>query len=66
MGNAYSPVSEQKRYSTIPSAVRNDRNEAWDGDGDADMVSLLAENARLRALVVRLSDLVLRNVADYK
>jgi hypothetical protein len=31
---------------------------------DDDIVSLLEENARLRKLVVRLSELVLRNVAD--
>jgi hypothetical protein len=29
-----------------------------------DMVSLLEENARLRKLVIRLSEIVLRNVAD--
>jgi hypothetical protein len=29
-----------------------------------DVVSLLEENARLRKLVVRLSEIVLRNVAD--
>ena len=31
-----------------------------------DVVSLLEENARLRKLVVKLSELVLRNVADAK
>jgi hypothetical protein len=33
---------------------------------DDDVVSLLEENARLRKLVVRLSELVLRNVVDAK
>jgi protocatechuate 3,4-dioxygenase beta subunit len=33
---------------------------------DDDIVSLLEENARLRKLVVRLSEIVLRNVADVK
>ena len=33
---------------------------------DIDTVSLLEENARLRALVVRLSELVLRSVVDGK
>lgn len=33
---------------------------------DDDVVSLLEENARLRKLVVRLSEIVLRNVADAK
>lgn len=35
-----------------------------DYSGD-DVVSLLEENARLRKLVVRLSEIVLRNVADH-
>jgi hypothetical protein len=34
-----------------------------DYSGD-DIISLLEENARLRKLVVRLSEIVLRNVAD--
>ena len=39
----------------------------WDSDTDSnDLVALLEENARLRALVVRLSDLVLKNVIDQK
>ena len=33
---------------------------------DDDVVSLLEENARLRKLVIRLSVIVLRNVADDK
>jgi hypothetical protein len=33
---------------------------------ESDVVSLLEENARLRALVVRLSDLVLKSVVDQK
>jgi hypothetical protein len=37
-----------------------------DDHSDDDIVSLLEENARLRKLVVRLSELVLRNVADGK
>ena len=37
-----------------------------DTDADAAMASLLEENARLRALVVQLSDLVLRNVVGQK
>ena len=35
-------------------------------DMEHDVVSLLEENARLRALVVRLSDLVLKSVVDQK
>jgi hypothetical protein len=37
-----------------------------DDDGSDDIVSLLEENARLRKIVVRLSEIVLRNVADEK
>ena len=33
---------------------------------DDDVVSLLEENARLRKLAIRLSEIVLRNVADDK
>ena len=44
-----------------------ERDDFTDDDGsDEDIVSLLEENARLRKLVVRLSELVLRNVADAK
>ena len=39
---------------------------AYDDYADDDVVSLLEENARLRQLVVRLSEIVLRNVADDK
>jgi hypothetical protein len=37
-----------------------------DDEGSDDIVSLLEENARLRTLVVRLSEIVLRNVVDEK
>ena len=37
-----------------------------DDYSDADVVSLLEENARLRKIVIRLSEIVLRNVADEK
>ena len=40
--------------------------DAFDEYNDDDVISLLEENARLRKLVVRLSELVLRNVADAK
>jgi hypothetical protein len=65
MGNTYSPVRKQNQYSTSPS-LRHDEDEGWDANSDADLVSLLEENARLRALVIRLSDLVLKSVVDQK
>ena len=65
MGNAYSTLSDQNRRIIMSS--RGDDDDGWDGDTDSnDLVALLEENARLRALVVRLSDLVLKNVIDQK
>jgi hypothetical protein len=65
MGNANPSFRKQNQHSTSPSH-RHDEDEGWDNDVDADLVSLLEENARLRALVVRLSDIVLKNVVDQK
>lgn len=65
MGNAYSTLSDQNRRVILSS--RGDDDDGWDSDTDSnDLVALLEENARLRALVVRLSDLVLKNVIDQK
>ena len=61
MGNAY-PTSGNRKQSTSSSSAHLD--EDWDTEGDIERTSLLEENARLRALVVKLSDLVLRNVVD--
>jgi hypothetical protein len=41
-------------------------DEFSDDDYGDDVVSLLEENARLRKLVIRLSEIVLRNVANGK
>jgi hypothetical protein len=62
MRNAFSPSSEQISRSTF----QNEDDADWDAGMEADVVSLLEENARLRALVVRLSDLVLKSVVDQK
>ncbi|HLG85496.1 MAG TPA: hypothetical protein VKY22_31225 [Bradyrhizobium sp.] len=48
-----------------PSRIQCDADHP-DSDLDTDVISLLEENARLRALVTQLSDLVLRHVADQK
>jgi hypothetical protein len=61
MGNAYPASSDRKPYSSS-SAVGEDA--AWDQESDVSRVSLVEENARLRSLVVQLSNLVLRNVVD--
>ncbi len=62
MRNAFSPsTGDQIR----PSRVQCDADHP-DSDLDTDVISLLEENARLRALVTQLSDLVLRHVVDQK
>jgi hypothetical protein len=56
--------------STSPSNDRissprlHDDDDLADSDLDRDVISLLEENARLRALVTQLSDLVLRHVVE--
>ena len=68
MAPAYPPDSkqefrdEQEYFNESPL-----RGEDYADDEHSDGVtSLLEENARLRALVVRLTDLVLRSVADQR
>jgi hypothetical protein len=61
MGNAYPASGDRKPFSSSSSA-RGD--SAWDQGADVNRVSLVEENARLRTLVVQLSNLVLRNVVD--
>jgi hypothetical protein len=66
-------VPAQPRHSTLESTLEEldgssfGPDEFTDDDyADDDVVSLLEENARLRKLVIRLSEIVLRNVADEK
>jgi hypothetical protein len=54
---------QQERIDGSPFGRDDD---TFDEFTDDDVVSLLEENARLRKLVVRLSEIVLRNVADAK
>ena len=44
------------------NALRGDEPSLWDGDHTEDVNSLIDENARLRRLVVQLSNLILTNV----
>jgi hypothetical protein len=44
--------------------LRGDEPSLWGDEHTDDVLSLLEENARLRGLVVKLSSLILRNVAD--
>jgi len=60
MGNAYPASGDRKQFCSSSSAGKE---TGWD-QTDVDRVSLAEENARLRALVVQLSNLVLRNVVD--
>jgi hypothetical protein len=55
MGTAYPPESRQLRFNESPHGRDENRD---------DVVSLLEENARLRRLVVKLSEIILRNVVD--
>jgi hypothetical protein len=61
MGPAY-PHTTQERLDGL--ALREEEY-TYDEHSD-DVVSLLEENARLRSLVVRLSEIILRNVVDGK
>jgi len=61
MGNAYPASGNRKQFSSSSSV---DADPAWDQEVDTERASLIEENARLRALVVQLSTLVLRNVVD--
>jgi hypothetical protein len=60
MGNAYPASGDRKHYSSSSGARGN---STWDQETDSNRV-LAEENVRLRALVVQLSNLVLRNVVD--
>ena len=62
MSNAFPQTTGQASRSAFITEEDSD----WDTGMEHDVVSLLEENARLRALVVRLSDLVLKSVVDQK
>jgi hypothetical protein len=80
MGIAYPPHNKQDRLDESPlrgdestdvlslleenARLRGDESPLWDDEHTDDVLSLLEENARLRGLVVKLSNLILRNVAD--
>ena len=62
MRSAISPSTGDR---SKPSRIDCDADQP-ETDLDSDVISLLEENARLRALVTQLSDLVLRHVVDQK
>jgi hypothetical protein len=60
MGQTYLPASKQARRDGSPLGC----DETSDDEHADDVVSVLEENARLRSLVVKLSEMILRNVVD--
>ena len=65
MGNAYS-TSGNRKHGFGPSTAYGNEHEGPDSDTSAALASLIEENVRLRALVVQLSDLVLKNLVAQK
>ena len=65
MGNAY-PTSGNRKHRFEPLTAHDDDDEGSDAEMSAALASLIEENVRLRALVVQLSDLVLKNVVEQK
>ena len=63
MGNVHLPTDKGTKVSA--SRIR-DEDDGFDSDMNSDMILLLEENARLRALVTQLSSLVLKHVVDRK
>jgi hypothetical protein len=68
MGNVFPPESNETRIpeTLIPEARHHDEDDGFDSDLNSEMITLLEENARLRALVTQLSSLVLKHVVDQK
>jgi len=65
MGPAYPPNRKQKFLHELPLDKDVRLDDEHDDDETSDSImSLLEENARLRGLVVKLTDLILKNVAD--
>jgi hypothetical protein len=71
MGPAYPPDRKQElleEQGCLDESHRDDGSLRDDGFADDehsdDIVSLLEENARLRGIVVKLTDIILKSVAD--
>ena len=65
MPNAFPPANPANQANRLPAAGHDD-DDGFDTDVDSDVILLLQENARLRALVTQLSSLVLKHVVDGK
>jgi hypothetical protein len=64
MSNVYPPLSSND--NPIPRTRIQTDDDGFDNDLNTDMIILLEENARLRALVTQLSSLVIKQVVDQK
>ena len=65
MGNAFPPAGPADHANRLPASRRED-DDGFDTDLDHEVILLLQENARLRALITQLSSLVLKHVVDGK
>jgi hypothetical protein len=66
MGNAFPPANPANHANRSSASRHDDDDDGFDTDLDNDVILLLQENARLRALVTQLSSLVLKHVVDGK
>ena len=64
MGPAYPPDSKKEIVEKCLDETPPHVEEYTDDEHSDGIVSLLEENARLRGLVVKLTDLILKNVAE--
>jgi hypothetical protein len=65
MATVYPPLGSSND-NPIPKTRIHTDDDGFDSDLNTDMIILLEENARLRALVTQLSSLVIRQVVDQK
>jgi hypothetical protein len=65
MANVYPPLGSSND-NPIPKTRLQTDDDGFDSDLNTDMIILLEENARLRALVTQLSSLVIKQVVDQK
>jgi hypothetical protein len=64
MSHVYPPLVSND--NPIPRTRIHTDDDGFDNDLNTDMIILLEENARLRALVTQLSSLVIKQVVDQK
>jgi hypothetical protein len=65
MPNTSPPINPADQANRFPGS-RHDDDDGFDTDINNEVILLLQENARLRALVTQLSSLVLKHVVDGK